>query len=223
MITNDNNFTNDNGSNSDQAKFFLAAIVESSQDSIVSIDLNRVITSWNKGAEILYGYRSEEVIGKPLEVILLPKDVVELIHNVDRIKNDVSVPIYETVRLHKNGKSADLQIALSPVRNSSGTVIGISTIARDITEAKLQQQLKDEFIAVASHELKTPVTSIKAYTEILVQKFKDSADENSFSVMEKLNQQIDRLIELITTLLDTTKLSGEKCYYMFSLLISIHS
>ena len=209
MDAKNNPVANDKGHQSEQdAKYFLAAIVESSQDSIVTIDLNRVITTWNAAAEHLYGYKADEVIGKSLEMVMLPKDIVELIENVNKISQKLSVPIFETVRLHKNGKQADLQIALSPVRNLTGTVIGISTIARDITEAKLQEQLKDEFIAIASHELKTPVTSIKAYTEILVEKFQDSSDEMSFSMITKLDHQIDRLIELIKALLDTTKLSA---------------
>lgn len=123
---------------------------ESEQGSIVTIDLNRMITTWNKAAKHLYGYEAGEVIGKPLEMVMLPKDIVDLIEKVKKISHEIAIPIYETVRVHKNGKQADLQIALSPVRNSSGTVIGISTIARDITEAKLHEQLKDEFIAVAS-------------------------------------------------------------------------
>ena len=209
MDTKNNPVVKDKARQSEQdAKYYLAAIVESSQDSIVTIDLNRVITTWNKAAEHLYGYKADEVIGKSLEVVMLPEDIAKLIENVNQISDEISVPIYETVRLHKNGKQADLQIALSPVRNLSGKVIGISTIARDITEAKLQEQLKDEFIAVASHELKTPVTSIKAYTEILVEKLQDSLDEMNFSMITKLNHQIDRLIELIKTLLDTTKLAA---------------
>jgi len=189
-------------------KYFLAAIVESSQDSIVTIDINRIITTWNNAAENLYGFKAEEVIGKSLNVVMLPGDIKDLIQKVENIKNEVTVPIYETVRVHKNGRQADLQIALSPVRDTTGVIIGISTIARDITEAKLHEQLKDEFIAVASHELKTPVTSIKAYSELLVEKFRNGADESSFSMIAKLDKQVDRMIELIKTLLDTTKLTA---------------
>lgn len=189
-------------------KYFLAAIVESSQDSIVTINLNRVITTWNKAAENLYGYMAEEVIGKSLEMVMLPEDFVDLIDKVKSIKDEVPVPIYDTIRLHKNGNQADLQIALSPVRNANGDIIGISTIARDITEAKLSEQLKEEFIAVASHELKTPVTSIKAYSELLLEMLKNDADQSSYAVLTKLNAQIDRMTELIKTLLDTTKLAA---------------
>ncbi|MGN6492024.1 MAG: sensor histidine kinase [Agriterribacter sp.] len=191
-----------------EAKYLLASIIESSQDSIVSIDLNRVITSWNKGAEDLYGYSAAQAIGKSLEMVMLPQDIVDLIGKVDKISHEIVVPLYETVRLHKNGKEADLQIALSPIRDSSGKVVGISTIARDITEVKLQEQLKDEFIAVASHELKTPVTSIKAYTDLLIEKFENSQDEAMFLLTTKLGAQVDRMIQLIRTLLDTTKLAG---------------
>lgn len=194
--------------NEKSAKYFLAAIVESSQDSIVSIDVNRIVTSWNKGAEILYGYTADEVIGKSLGIVMLPKDIQDLIEKVANIKQEVFVPIYETVRMHKSGKSADLQIALSPVRNSEGEVIGISTIARDITESKLQEQLKDEFIAVASHELKTPVTSIRSYSELLIEHLKDSDDTTALSFSQKLNMEVERMVELLRTLLDTTKLSG---------------
>ena len=196
------------GQDEQAIKYFLASIVESSQDSVVSIDLNRLITTWNKSAERLYGFRAEEVMGKHLETVMLPEDFRALINNVDKISREINVPIYETVRFHKSGKMIDLQIALSPVKNSRGEVIGVSTIARDITEAKMQEQLKDEFIAVASHELKSPITAIKAYAEILLDKFKNSGDEENTSMMGKLDDQIDRLIQLTKTLLDTTRLSN---------------
>lgn len=196
--------------NTRKTRYLLASIVESSQDSIVSINLNRVVTSWNKGAEDLYGYKAEEVIGKPLGVVMLPLDIEDLIEKVNDIIHEVTVPIYETIRLHKNGKSAGLEILLSPVRDHLGTVIGISTVARDITLRKMQEQQKDEFITVASHELKTPITSIKAYTEILLERLETSSDEVSTSMIKKLNNQVNKLMGLIGVLLDTTKLvAGE--------------
>ncbi|WP_153796249.1 PAS domain S-box protein [Foetidibacter luteolus] len=87
-------FRDKNGRNDHEAKYFLAAIVESSQDSIVTIDMNRTITTWNKAAERLYGYSSDEVIGKPLAMVMLPQDIVGLIAKVKDIANEIAVPIY---------------------------------------------------------------------------------------------------------------------------------
>jgi PAS domain S-box-containing protein len=136
---------------SDIAKFFLASIIESMEDSVVSVDFNSVITSWNKGAERLYGYSAEEVIGKPLTILTLPEDLGELLANIESIKQGGIVKIYETERVHKDGHRIHLSITLSPVKDDSGQIIGVSTIARDITarrsgEASLReasQQLID--------------------------------------------------------------------------------
>ncbi|UYQ95607.1 PAS domain S-box protein [Chitinophaga horti] len=122
-----------------QEQYLLASIVESSQDSIVTIDLDRVVTSWNKGAENLYGYTADEVIGRPLAMVMLPKDVADLIDKVDDIIDEITVPVYETVRLHKSGREVEMEIFLSPVRDASGRVRGVSTIARDISARKLQE------------------------------------------------------------------------------------
>ena len=96
-----------------EAQYLLASVVESSQDSIVTIDLNRNVTSWNKAAERMYGYTADEVIGKPLSVVVLPEDVAALIDKVDTIIHEVTVPIYETVRVLKNGKHSDLNITVT--------------------------------------------------------------------------------------------------------------
>jgi len=191
-----------------EGQYLLASIVESSQDSIVTIDLNRIVTSWNAGAENLYGYKAEEIIGQSLEMVLLPEDIKSLIGKVQNIIDEITVPIYETIRIHKNGRHADLEIMLSPVRDTRGHVAGVSTIARDITVRKMQEQQKDEFIAIASHELKTPVTSIKAFTHLLHQRAEGLKDDITTSMIKKLDSQVDRLIALIGTLLDTTKLAA---------------
>lgn len=204
-----------------EARYLLASIVESSQDSIVTIDLNRIVTSWNKSAESLYGYTAEEAVGQPLSMVMLPADIKDLIEKVDKIVDQLTVPMYETIRVHKNGRQADLEILLSPVRDALGQVVGVSTVDRDITVRKMQEQQKDEFISIASHELKTPVTSIKAYAEVILEHFEDSGDEVSASLIRKLDVQVDRLIDLIRTLLDTTKLVAGEVLLHLNLLTSM--
>ncbi|HTG57214.1 MAG TPA: HAMP domain-containing sensor histidine kinase, partial [Niabella sp.] len=97
---------------------------------------------------------------------------------------------------------------LSPVRNGKGEVVGISTVARDITVRKMQEKQKDDFIAVASHELKTPVTVISAYTQLLQDRLQTVEDEESRSMIGKLAGQVEKLAGLIGVLLDTTKLAA---------------
>lgn len=123
----------------EEVRYFLAAIVESSQDSIVTIDFDGVITTWNKAAEELYGYPAEETVGKPLEMLLLPEDLKQMLADAERIKQSREVESYETVRLHKDGHELELQVVLSPVRDDAGEVIGVSTIARSNGSPKVDE------------------------------------------------------------------------------------
>jgi len=191
-----------------KTQYLLASIVESSQDSIVSIDLDRIITSWNQAAEELYGYPAKEAIGRPLHMVMLPEDIQDLIEKVNYIKHEITVPVYETIRVHKNGRQADLEIFLSPVRDEGGQVVGVSTIARDISIRKMQEKQKDEFIDIASHELKTPVTCIKAWAELLFERLESSTDQVNATMVKQLVGQLNKLTGLIGVLLDTTKLAA---------------
>ena len=121
------------------AKYFLASIIETSNDSIITIDFDRNITSWNKAAEHLYGYTAEEAIGKNLTMLTLPEDFVEILNRVDAIKNSRAVAIFDTVRHAKGGTLKQLEIVMSPVLDAAGQVIGISTIARDVSERKRRE------------------------------------------------------------------------------------
>jgi PAS domain S-box-containing protein len=134
----------------------LVAIVESSHDAIVSKDLNGIIQTWNRGAERLFGYKAEEVIGKPIAIVIPPDRLDEEPDILARIRRGELVDHYETVRRRKDGRLIDISLTISPVRNAEGKVIGASKIARDITdrkevEAKLQdseRQLKDLLAAI---------------------------------------------------------------------------
>jgi PAS domain S-box-containing protein len=114
----------------------LAAIVESSQDAIVSKDLNGTIISWNKGAEHLYGYSANEALGQPV-TMLIPADRFDEEPTIlDRIRRGESIEHYETIRRHKDGRLLDISLTISPVRDEKGKIVGASKIARDITERK---------------------------------------------------------------------------------------
>jgi PAS domain S-box-containing protein len=114
----------------------LAAIVESSDDAIISRTLGGTITSWNRGAEVIFGYRAEEIIGKPVSLLTGPEYVDELAAILDRVRQGEKITHFETVRIRKDGCPIDVSLTISPIRNAQRDVVGASIIARDITERK---------------------------------------------------------------------------------------
>ena len=131
-----------------------AAIVESSTDAILSKDLNGIITSWNRGAQFLFGYTAEEAVGQPV-TLLIPVDR----HNEEpfilgRIRRGESVNHYETVRQTKDGRLIDISLTVSPIKNESGEIIGASKIARDISESKRAQERLKLLLREMDHRVK---------------------------------------------------------------------
>ena len=124
----------------EQAAEHLASIVESSDDAIVSKDLDGIIRTWNRGAERLFGYKAAEVIGRPI-TILIPLDRRDEEPGIlARIRRGERVDHYETVRRHKDGSLIDISLTVSPTRDAKGAIVGASKIARDITERKRAEQ-----------------------------------------------------------------------------------
>jgi len=119
----------------------LALIVDSSQDAIIGKNLDGTITHWNKGAEHIYGYTTEEVIGKPIST-LAPKDRADEVPGIlDKIRRGQRVEYFETVRVRKDGQRLNVSISVSPIRNANGEIIGASAIARDVTGQKRSEEL----------------------------------------------------------------------------------
>lgn len=131
-----------------EAQARLAAIVTSSDDAIVSKDLNGVIMSWNRGAERLFGYTEQEAVGRSITMLMPPERVSEEAGILARIRAGESVEHYETVRRRKDGTLLDISLTVSPIRDEQGVIIGASKVARDITERKRQEEelnrLRDE-------------------------------------------------------------------------------
>lgn len=120
---------------------FLASIVESSNDAIISKDLNGIITSWNQGAERIFGYKPSEVIGRPITILIPPDHLKEEAYILGRIRSGERVEHFETVRRRKDGIELDVSLTVSPVRDSKGAVIGASKVARDVTEQRRAHDL----------------------------------------------------------------------------------
>ena len=114
----------------------LGAIVESSKDAIIGKSLDGIITSWNAGAERIYGYRAAEAVGKPIAMLIPPGRWDELPRFIEQIKRGEVVEHYETERIRKNGEHLQISLTLSPVKDAAGAIVGISAIGRDITESK---------------------------------------------------------------------------------------
>jgi PAS domain S-box-containing protein len=144
----------------ERAALQLASIVESSDDAIVSKDLDGVITTWNRGAERLFGYTAEEVIGKSI-TILIPADQRDEEPSIlRRIRAGERIEHYETKRRRKDGSLIDISLSVSPMRDGSGKIVGASKIARDIGERKEAEAQRDLLVAELSHRVKNTLATV---------------------------------------------------------------
>jgi PAS domain S-box-containing protein len=150
-----------------EVKERLAAIIESSDDLILSLDLEGIITSWNRAAERILGYTAEEAVGQHIALLMPQEQTEDYATVLARIRRDEVVTHYETRRRRKDGSVVDMSLTVSPIRDAKGQIIGASKIGRDITQQKLveverkeAERRKDEFLAMLAHELRNPLASI---------------------------------------------------------------
>jgi PAS domain S-box-containing protein len=145
----------------------LAAIVESSNDSIVGTDLKRTITTWNKGAERLYGYTAEEAVGMPISVCTIPDDRHhEEIGIFERIRGGERVEPFDTVRRHKDGSLIDVSLGVSPIRDLNGQIVGASSISRDISGRKRSAERIAMLAREAEHRTKNVLQAVQTVVHL---------------------------------------------------------
>jgi PAS domain S-box-containing protein len=195
-----------------EANAFLAEIVRSSDDAIITKDLNGVITSWNLGAEQMFGYTAQEAIGRSITIIIPSDRLAEESDILARLRRGDRIDHYETVRRHKDGTDRYISLTISPVRDEQGRIIGASKIARDITlrkqtERKLFEadRRKDEYLAMLSHELRNPLAPISNSVEVLRRLVGNQPELKS--LMELMYRQVQHLNHLIEDLLDVSRIS----------------
>jgi PAS domain S-box-containing protein len=193
----------------------LAAIIESSEDAIVSKTLDGVIQSWNAGAERLFGYTAEEAVGRPITLIIPPERLDEEIAILDRLRRGERVEHFETVRVAKDGRRLDISLTVSPLRDAEGRVIGASKVARNITERKRAEEAlreadrrKDEFLALLAHELRNPLAPLRNGLQVMRLAAGDpNAVAQARGMMER---QLGHLVRLVDDLLDVSRISRNK-------------
>jgi PAS domain S-box-containing protein len=138
----------------EQATQRLAAIVESSEDAIVAKDLNGIITSWNRGAERLFGYTPSEAVGQPITIVIPADRLDEEPKILARIRRGERVEHFETIRRRKDGSPVEISLTVSPIRNRAGEIVGASKIARDITERQRARERQILLLREMSHRVK---------------------------------------------------------------------
>ena len=198
----------------------LAAIVESSDDAIIAKTLDGIITSWNRGAERIFGYAADEIIGRHISVLKPPEHSEDVIQILERIRHGERVNHFETKRCTKDGRIIDVSLSVSPIRDADGKIVGASKVARDITERKRAEEererllaaaeaanrMKDEFLATLSHELRTPLNAIVGWAKILRSGKVDAEDlEEGLAAIER-NAQVQS--QLVEDLLDISRISS---------------
>jgi PAS domain S-box-containing protein len=144
----------------DEFRFRLAAIVDSSDDAIVGETLQGIITSWNHGASRIFGYATEEVLGKSIAILIPPDRKGEESVLLERLKNGKTLDSFDTVRRRKDGEDIDVAITISPIRNASGAIVGASKAARDITDRKRAE----EALARAKHSAELANRELEAFS-----------------------------------------------------------
>jgi len=204
----------------------LAAIVESSDDAIISKTLEGVITTWNQGAERIFGYTAGEVIGKPVTLLIPPNQIDEEPTILQKLRRGERIDHYETVRLSKGGTLLDVSLTVSPVKDLNGTIIGASKIARDITqrkrmEAALREEIaireraeaalreadrrKDEFLALLAHELRNPLAPIRY--ALAGNKKAGRTPEQRKRAEDIIERQVTHMSRLLDDLLDISRIT----------------
>jgi len=207
----------------------LAAIVESSDDAIIGKDLNGVVISWNAGAERLFGYTAEEMIGTEISRLIPPEKPDEEPSILAKLRRGEFIDHYETVRVTRDGNRIDVSLTVSPIFDAEGKVIGASKIARDITQKKRAEQereellasehaarseaeaanrIKDEFLATLSHELRTPLTAMLGWLSMLRSGRLD--DETSKHAIDTVERNAKAQAQLIEDLVDVSRIAGGK-------------
>jgi two-component system sensor kinase FixL len=200
----------------------LASIVESSSDAIIGNALDGTIMTWNPGAEKLFGYSTEEALGRNISIVVPADRATEVRETFEKVGQLESTAGYDTVRLNKDGKRINVSITVSPIQDGGGKIIGASTIARDIARQKqAETQLKtlaedlmhsnrelQDFASVASHDLQEPLRKIQTFADELIETSQSTLGEECLDTLKRIQSAAGRMQRLINDLLSLSRVTS---------------
>ena len=206
----------------DRAARRLAAIVGSSDDAIISKDLNGIIMSWNAAAQRMFGYTADEMIGESIRKLIPADRQQEEDEVLARLRRGEKIDHFETLRQHRSGTLIPISLTVSPVFDAEGRVIGASKIARDISdrraaerererllaEAQTASRLKDEFLATLSHELRTPLNAILGYSRMIRSGI--VTPQNHEKAISAVERNAASLAQIVEDVLDVSRIISGK-------------
>ncbi len=206
---------------SEEWRHRLAAIIDSSDDAIIGTTLDGTVTSWNQGAERLFGFTADEMIGELVTVLAPPTQEVETMRMLADVRRGASVQHFESVRRRKDGTEIDVSITLSPVRDAHGVVFGASKIARNITDRKLAEREVlnakesaeaasrelEAFSYSVAHDLRAPLRSINGFSHALIEDFGGTLGDDAKSYLNRISDSAQQMGHLIDSLLDLARIN----------------
>ncbi len=198
----------------------LATIVESSDDAIIGMDLEGVVTSWNAGAERIFGYQAAEAVGRSIRFLSPPERAHADASLLEKLRLGERVEPYESVHVAKDGRSIDVSLRMSPIKDHSGQIVGVSKIARDVTEFKKQAEsllrakklaeeanhAKSRFLANMSHEIRTPMTAVIGFADLLRRGVDDEAERHD--CIDTIVSSGNHVLTLLSDILDLSKIEA---------------
>ena len=205
----------------EEQRFQLAAIVDSSDDAIIGKSLEGEILSWNRGAELLFGYTAAEAIGKPVTLLLPPGRIGEEPEIITRILQGERVQSFETVRRRKDGRDIDVSVTISAIHDSRGKVIGASKLARDISERKRAEEALarakeaaeaasrelESFSYSVAHDLRAPLRGIDGFSQVLLEDYSEKLDAEGQRYLGRVRESAQHMGQLIESLLNLARVT----------------
>src|SRR5262245_56416317 len=198
-----------------KGKAYIENLVENAADLIISTDLDDHILTWNRGAEVLFGYSKDDVVGNHLSILLPPERVHELEEMRAKVQISGALRDIEIRSKKKDGVMIYLSLSVSPVRDLDGKIVGFLRVAKDITEKKRYERrlkeldkMKSDFVSNVSHELRTPLTSIKGSVDNMLDGLTGSLNEKQIRYLNRIKSNTDRLSRLINDVLDLSRIES---------------